>query len=127
MARVSQAAGTAEATAALKLIDEPPRRGVKVVLPGLCKGYDSGAFMIKLEQHGVTPHIAIDFKVLDRLSVGGHGRCSKANRLKIGARHRMHQRLRDAAFIAGQRARKKIEKGFGWHEVSARFPWWKVD
>lgn len=47
---------------------------MKVGTAGFDKGYDSGPFMIELEQRGVTPHVAMNLTGPGKQTVGGTGR-----------------------------------------------------
>ena len=107
---VSEANGTAECAATLVMLDElRERRGIKPGTLGADKGYDSGPWMIELERRGVTPHAAMrDGKV------GGKGPRAKKDLPLIEARQRMADRMSDLGYELSQRARKKIEEGFGW-------------
>ena len=54
--------------------------------------------------------------------VGGRtpiDRRAKADRPRIEARQRMHQRLAGGAYYASSRCRKKIEEGIGWVKTVA--------
>ncbi len=107
---VSEANGKAERTAALEMLDDlHTRQGVKPATLGADKGYDSGPWMIELEQRGIVPHVAMR----DGL-VGGVCRREKKDLPLIAARQRMVKRMREAGYRLSQRARKKIEEGFGW-------------
>ena len=85
------------------------RRGIKPKTLGADKGYDSGPLMIELEVRGVTPHVAMRDG-----PVGGKGRRQKKDLPLIEARQRMADRMSDLGYQLSQRARKKIEEGFGW-------------
>ena len=65
--------------------------------------------MLELEARGVTPHVAMRSG-----EVGGKGRRAKKDLPLIEARQRMADRLSDLGYEPSQRARKKIEEGFGW-------------
>ena len=84
---------TGEAAAALMMVDDLCRRGVRVDTLGADKGYDSGPLMLELEGRGITPHVAMNLSGDTRDVVGGRGRRVKADRPKIEARQRMHARL----------------------------------
>ena len=114
-----EANGTAEAAAALSMIDDLHRRGVRVATAGADKGYDNGPLMLELEGRGVEPHVAMNLSGDIRDVVGGRGRRVKADRPKIEARQRMHARLDTEAYRLSQRCRKKVEEGFGWLKTVA--------
>lgn len=90
---VTEATGTAERAAALRLLDErlTPRKRVTV---GADKGYDTKAFVEALREREVTPHIA---------------RNTSRRRSAIDGRTTRHP-----GYGQSQRARKRIEECFGW-------------
>jgi transposase len=107
---VSEASGTAECSATLTMLGElRERRRIRPKTLGADKGYDSGPWMLELEQRGVTPHAAMRDG-----PVGGKGRRAKKDLPLIEARQRMADRMSDLGYELSQRARKKIEEGFGW-------------
>jgi transposase len=91
---VTEATGTAEREAALRLLDErlTPRKRVTL---GADKGYDTKAFVEALREREVTPHIA--------RNTSGHRHSAIDGRT-----------TRHAGFGRSQRARKRIEECFGW-------------
>lgn len=100
---VSQATGTAEREAALRLVDR--RRGRRRITLGADKAYDVRQFVGDLRTRQVTPHIAID----------GHVRKSGRPRATaIDGRTTRH-----AGYAVSQRCRKRIEEVFGWIKSSA--------
>lgn len=107
---VSEANGTAECAAALTMIDDlAERQGIKPATMGADKGYDSGPWMIALEERGVVPHTAMRVG-----RVGGTVRRWKKELPLIAARQSMADRMCGVGYRLSQRARKKIEEGFGW-------------
>jgi len=90
---VTEATGTAERDAAIRLLDErlTPRKRVTV---GADKGYDTKAFVEALRQREVTPHVA---------------RNTSRRRSAIDRRTTRHP-----GYAQSQRARKRIEECFGW-------------
>ena len=100
---VSQATGTAEREAALRLVDA--RRGRRRITLGADKAYDVRQFVGDLRTRQVTPHIAID----------GHVRKSGRPRATAIA----GRTTRHAGYAVSQRCRKRIEEVFGWIKSSA--------
>lgn len=90
---VTQATGTAERDAALRLLDERLTPHKRVTL-GADKGYDTRAFVDALRQREVTPHIA---------------RNTSGRRSALDGRTTRHLGYRQSL-----RARKRIEECFGW-------------
>ena len=100
---VSQATGTAEREAALRLVDH--RQGRRRITLGADKAYDVRQFVGDLRSRRVTPHIAID----------GHVRKSGRPRATaIDGRTTHHP-----GYAVSQRCRKRIEEVFGWIKSSA--------
>jgi len=100
---VTQATGTAEREAALRLLD---RRGShRRITVGADKAYDVRQFVGDLRSRAVTPHIAIN----------GHVNKSGTPRgTAIDGRTTRH-----AGYEVSQRCRKRIEEVFGWVKSSA--------
>ena len=87
--RLTQADGTAEPSAALKMVEEIP--GLGRVTLGADKGYDRKQFVGELREHNVTPHIARkQSSAIDRRT----------------SRH--------AGYAISQTKRKRVEEIFGW-------------
>jgi transposase len=103
--QVSEANGTAERDAALKLIDRHRGRRRRRITLGADKAYDVAAFVHALKARAITPHIAID----GHLSKTGTPRSTA-----IDGRTTRHVGYR----ISG-RCRKRIEEVFGWIKSSA--------
>jgi transposase len=87
---VTQASGTAETEAAIRLLGDVPRRAKATV--GADKGYDSAAFISAIREQGVTPHVA-----------------QNASRHNIDGRTTRH-----AGYQASQILRKLVEHPFAW-------------
>jgi transposase len=87
---VTQATGTAETEAAIRLLGDVPRRAKATV--GADKGYDSAAFISAIREQGVTPHVA-----------------QNASRHNIDGRTTRH-----AGYQASQILRKLVEHPFAW-------------
>lgn len=107
---VTEANGTAESEAAIDLIDRYRERhcGSPKTL-GADKGYDNGPLLIKLEQRGIEPHIAMTSNApADPERVRADRQANNA------ARHRMQEHLKSVEYQVSQRVRKKVEEGFGW-------------
>lgn len=118
---VSDAAGDAEPTAALTLVDQLRRRHhVRVATLGSDKGYDQGPYLLELEKRNVEPHTAMKAG-----SVGGATMRTRASRRRkkdrppIEARRRMRHRQRTRGYRLSQRCRKKIEESFAWIKTVA--------
>mgnify|MGYP005861317567 CR=1 FL=1 len=115
---VSEAGGAAECAAALTMLDDlNDRQRVRPRTLGADKGYDCGPWMLALEERGVTPHAAM--RRSEGGPVGGRGRRENKDRPPIAARQRMADRLADPGYRLSQRARKKLEEGFGWCKTIA--------
>lgn len=116
--RVSEANGTAECEAALAMVDElHERQRIKPRTLGADRGYDSGPWMIAVEERGISPHAAMHCG-----PIGGAKKTTarhKKNRPKMAARQRMALRMREAGYSLSQRCRKKVEEGFGWCKTIA--------
>lgn len=115
---LSDADGKAECAAALTMLDDlKQRQQITPKTLGADKGYDSGPWMQQLEQRDITPHCAMRSG-----EVGGktplHRRRPK-DRVTIAVRQRMAARMSDVGYQLSQRARKKIEEGFGWLKTVA--------
>ena len=102
---VSKVSGTAEREAALAMIKRSRKtanrtvRRTRVTL-GADKGFDAEAFVLKLKQQNVTPHIAINARTY---STG------KVRKTAVDQRTTRH-----AGYDISQRCRKRIEESFGW-------------
>lgn len=112
---VSEANGMAECSAALTMLDDlQARHGVRPRTVGSDKGYDSGPYLMELEQRAITPHSAMRGG-----PVGGVCRRQKKDLPRIAARKRMARRLKQLGYRLSQRCRKKLEEGFGWCKTIA--------
>lgn len=113
---ISQAAGDAEPTAAIALIDRIRQRlrGRPRTL-GADKGYDRSAFLLDLEQRQITPHVPTKVG-----PIGGKFLRYRKDRDRIQARQRMRRRERTLGYRISQRVRKKLEEAFGWLKTVAR-------
>ena len=91
---VSEATGTAERDAAVRLLDErlTPRKRVTL---GADKGYDTKAFVEALREREVTPHIARNVSARRSSAIDG-------------------RTTRHPGYARSLRARKRIEECFGW-------------
>lgn len=99
---VDQADGHAERRASEVMLDDLDRRGVNPATLGTDKGYDDGAYIGRLEDRGIEPHVAIKTGRISLDTDGGITRwlCRAMSRYK-GPR-------------MSQRRRKMIEEVFGW-------------
>jgi len=91
-AELTQASGTAEREAGLRLLARQRRRRGGRLSVGADKGYHTAGFVAGVRALGVTPHVARKkrFSALD-------GRTT-----------------RHESYVVSQRRRKLIEEGFGW-------------
>jgi transposase len=97
------ASGTGERDAALDLVDAHLMRGHTL---GADKGYDTHNFVAALKERGIEPHIA---------------RHTKGRRSAIDASGETSD-----GYAMSQRARKRIEQGFGWTKTIGglrKLPW----
>lgn len=116
--RVSEANGTAECEAALTLVDQlNERQQIKPKTLGADRGYDSGPWMIALEERSICPHAAMSGGPIG--GAKGTSALFKRNRPKIAARQRMLLRMKEEGYVLSQRCRKKLEEGFGWCKTIA--------
>jgi transposase len=99
---VDQADGLAERRAAEAMLDELGRRGIEPATLGTDKGYDDGAFIARLQERGIDPHVAVK-----------KGRISLETDAGV-ARWLCRAMSRSKDFKTSQRRRKMIEEGFGW-------------
>lgn len=112
---VTEANGTAERDAAIEMLDryqEKHGRVPKTV--GADAGYDSGPFLLELEERRIEPHVAMTSKApADPVT-------AREDRLdKIEARLRMKKRTESVGYTISQRVRKKVEECFGWLKTIA--------
>ena len=105
LGQVSEANGTAERDAALKLVDRHRGRRKRRITLGADKAYDVAAFVHALKARAVTPHVAID----GHLSKNGVPRATA-----IDGRTTRH-----VGYAISGRCRKRIEEVFGWIKSSA--------
>jgi transposase len=99
-ARLTQASGTAERTAAVCMLERQSPGSTRRLTLGADKGYDAAAFIGELRQMCVTPHIARN---------DAPTKTGKRRRTRIDRRTTRHPGYR-----ASQRMRKRIEEAFGW-------------
>lgn len=102
---VTHASGTAEREAALVLLDRARTSEGRRITLAADKAYDVASFVQDLRTRLVTPHIAVN----TRLMMGGKPRTTR-----IDGRTTRH-----AGYVASQRVRKRIEEVFGWIKGSA--------
>ncbi len=112
---VTEANGTAEKDAAIEMLDR--YRGKHGRVPktvGADAGYDSGPFLLDLEERQIEPHVAMT-------SVApADPATARGDRLdKIQARLRMKERTQAVGYTISQRVRKKVEECFGWLKTIA--------
>ncbi|MCA9174317.1 MAG: IS5 family transposase [Planctomycetales bacterium] len=112
---VTEANGTAEKDAAIKMIDNyQSKHGRSPTTVGADAGYDSGPFLIALEERNIEPHVAMtSTKPADPAT-------ARADRKeKIEARLRMKARQETEGYTISQRIRKRVEECFGWQKTIA--------
>jgi transposase len=102
---VTQATGTAEREAALRLLDRHRGGSGRRVTLGADKAYDVMDFVGDLRTRSVTPHIARN----DHLTKTGKRRRTAIDR----------RTTRQLGYALSQRARKRIEEAFGWIKTVA--------
>jgi transposase len=93
---VTQATGTAEREAALRMIR--PRAGAQRLTLGGDKNFDTRELVRKLRQVGVTPHVA-------------------QNLARPGGSAIDERTTRHPGYAISQRKRKRIEQSFGWMKI----------
>lgn len=112
---VTEANGTAEKDAALEMLDRyQAKHGRGPTTVGADAGYDSGPFLLALEERGIEPHIAMtSTEPADPATARGD------RQEKIQARRRMKERQKSIGYQISQRVRKKVEECFGWQKTIA--------
>jgi transposase len=110
---LTQAMGTAEREAAVKLIDEVRQERIPIATAGMDKGYDSGELLIQLEERGIEPHVAMT-NHFPSDPEGKVKRVAKCRRPGMEARQRMMKRMQGEGYRLSQKCRKKAEEAFGW-------------
>jgi transposase len=113
---ITEAHGTAERDAAIEMLDRHQskyQRAPNTV--GADAGYDSGPFLLDLEERGIEPHVAM---ISTEPAEPETARADRKD--KINARRRMKARQKSLGYRISQRARKKIEECFGWQKTIAR-------
>jgi transposase len=105
--RVGRADGHAERRCALRMLDRVKRKlGLAPATLGADKGYDTGDFLLALEERGIDPHIACKSrKELDVPREEDEGAWARWFNQQGGG---------DPAFQISQRKRKLDEEVFGW-------------
>jgi transposase/IS5 family transposase len=107
---VTEANGTAEREAALDMLDRySSKHGRRPKTVGADAGYDSGEFLLALEERQIEPHIAMTSTEPADLATARGDR-----KEKIAARQRMKERQQSTGYSISQRVRKRIEECFGW-------------
>ena len=108
--RVGKADGYAERRCCLKMLDRVKRKlGMEPATLGADKGYDSGDFLLALEERGIEPHIAC--KSRKEIPVPREGD------EEAWARWFNQQGGKARGFKTSQRKRKLDEEVFGWCKV----------
>jgi len=110
---VSEANGRAEWEESLRMLkDMKDRLGFYPKTLGADKGYDTGDFLLALEERGITPHVAMKPE-----KQGGTQESARRRREEIekqNARKRGRKRQEDPEYTISQKMRKKVEECFGW-------------
>lgn len=99
---VDRADGHAERRASEAMLDDLDRRGVRPLTLGADKGYDDGAYLGRLEERGIIPHVCVREGPVRLDTDGGVTRWL----CRAMSRYRDHR--------TSQRRRKMIEEAFGW-------------
>ena len=94
--RVTQATGTAERDAALRMIQ--PRAGTQRITLGGDKNYDTRELVRKLRKSNVTPHVAQNLE-------------------RRGGSAIDERTTRHLGYAISQQKRKRIEQSFGWMKI----------
>lgn len=112
---VTQAQGTAERDAALEMVDRYRlKHGRDPKTIGADAGYDSGSFLLALEERGIEPHVAMTS------TEPADPKTARPDRQqKIAARIRMKDRQQSRGYTLSQRIRKRVEECFGWQKTIA--------
>lgn len=111
----TEANGTAERSAALKMIDElKAKHGRTPKTLGADKGFDCGEFFRDVESRGIEPHVPLVKTPRDPASVA-----SRKHRPGVEARQRMKTRMGTEGYRLSQKCRKKVEECFGWLKTIA--------
>jgi transposase len=95
---LTQATGTAEREAALKMIRRERKRAERRITVGADKGYDTTDFVDECRELEVTPHVAQNV--------------NPRRRSRIDGRTTSH-----SGYVVSQRVRKRVEEIFGWIKV----------
>jgi transposase len=112
---VTEANGTAEREAALEMVDRyRTKHGRDPQTIGADAGYDSGPFLLELEERGVEPHVAMTSTEPADLETARGDR-----QQNIAARQRMKDRQQKVGYTLSQRVRKRVEECFGWQKTIA--------
>jgi transposase len=112
---VTEANGTAERDAAIEMLDRyRVKHGRVPKTVGADAGYDSGEFLMALEERQIEPHVAMTS------TAPADPETARGDRLdKIHARLRMKERTQSDGYPISQRVRKKVEECFGWLKTIA--------
>lgn len=112
---ITEARGDAEPAAAQTMLERMKRRlKLEPRTLGGDKGYDSGPFLIAMEQRDIRPHVPTKAG-----KIGGISPRKKQDEPLIKARQRMRRREATVGYRMSQRCRKKIEEAFGWIKTVA--------
>ena len=112
---VTEANGTAEKDAAIEMLDRHQSKYQQMPKTvGADAGYDSGPFLLDLEERGIEPHVA-----MTSTQPADPDKAREDRKEKINARLRMKARQESVGYQLSQRARKKIEECFGWQKTIA--------
>jgi transposase len=112
---ISSATGDAEPAQALQMLDALQSR--HQLTPETCgadKGYDSGPFMLALEDRSIIPHVAVKAG-----KIGGLHPEMRKDQPAIAARQRMGDRVKHLGYKLSQKTRKRCEEAIGWIKTIA--------
>ena len=100
---IDEANGTAERRQALKMLDRvAARQWISPKTLGADAGYDSGDFLLELEDRDIKPHVPTRSGAIKALDERGD------------ARRRARRRKRTIGYEISQRIRKRVEQVIGW-------------
>lgn len=100
--------GHAERRNALRMLRHVERRhGLVPRTVGADAGYKAGEFLVKIEEHGGTPHVPIPDDPI------------RGDSPEARARRRARRRMKTVGYRLSQRVRKRAEQIFGWSKTVA--------
>ncbi|MFG0283159.1 MAG: IS5 family transposase [Phycisphaerales bacterium JB039] len=100
--------GHAERRNALRMLRHIERRhGMIPRTVGMDAGYQAGAFLMRVEQRGIVPHVPMPVEP------------ARGDDVESRARRRAQRRRRTIGYRLSQRKRKRVEQIIGWAKTSA--------